>query len=411
MRRHSEIWTVAGVCRRQATINPQPAYQRGPVWTLPQKQLLIDSILRDLDIPKLYLRELCRDDFLHEVIDGQQRIRAICEFRADYWPLSSECDAVAGQKLAGRKFSQVSDTVKDLYDQYELHFVILRDAEQEEVEEMFLRLQNGTTLKSAEKRNAMPGEMGRFVRELVKHPFFARLPFDNYRFTHDELAAQMTLLELEGVPTDVRSRHLEKMYCDHLDFEHGSAPAAKVRRVLSFLARAFKEKFAGLKKTAALSLYLLVSRLLDHFALEGREAEFRGWFHRFCKEQEADEALPEDRRDSRSVFYQEHCDRRTTSVESLGYRHDYLAISLLTAMPDLERADRKPVFTREQKLAVWTRDAGVCRVGKICRGAKCGWDEFEVQPILGWAEGGKATVANGRAACPDCMKAAYAKAS
>lgn len=411
MRRHSEIWTVAGICRRQAGINPQPAYQRGPVWTLGQKQLLVDSILRDLDVPKLYLRELVRDEFLHEVIDGQQRMRAVCEFRSDQWSLSWECDAVPGCKIAGKKFSQLPDAVKDLFDQYELHFVILRDAEQEEVEEMFLRLQNGTTLKSAEKRNAMPGEMGRFVRELVKHPFFARLPFDNYRFTHDELAAQMTLLEIEGVPTDVRSRHLERMYCDHLEFAHDGPVAAKVRRALSFLARAFKEKPAGLKKTAALSLYFLTSRLLDTHALEGREADFRAWFGRFCREQDGDESLPEDQRDPRSVFYQEHCDRRTTSVESLGYRHDYLAISMLNVIPDLERADRKPIFTREQRLAVWARDGGMCRVGKACGGRKCEWDAFEITPVIGWAEGGKATVANARTACPECMKAAYAKAS
>jgi hypothetical protein len=30
-------------------INPKPAYQRGPVWPRKQKQLLKDTILRDLD--------------------------------------------------------------------------------------------------------------------------------------------------------------------------------------------------------------------------------------------------------------------------------------------------------------------------------------------------------------------------
>lgn len=32
-----------------------PSYQRSPVWALSQKQLLIDSILRDIDIPNYTL--------------------------------------------------------------------------------------------------------------------------------------------------------------------------------------------------------------------------------------------------------------------------------------------------------------------------------------------------------------------
>ena len=112
MCRHSEIWTVAGVVRRQAAINPQPPYQRGPVWTLAQKQLLVDSILRDLDIPKLYLRELAEEDWLHEVIDGQQRMRAICEFRADAYPLAVECDAVPAHDIGGKLYSQFPTTYR-----------------------------------------------------------------------------------------------------------------------------------------------------------------------------------------------------------------------------------------------------------------------------------------------------------
>lgn len=40
-------------------INTHPDYQRkGEVWTLQKKQLLIDSILNDYDIPKLYFHQL-----------------------------------------------------------------------------------------------------------------------------------------------------------------------------------------------------------------------------------------------------------------------------------------------------------------------------------------------------------------
>ena len=35
------------------SINTNPDYQRPPVWTRSQKQLLIDTILRNYEIPKL----------------------------------------------------------------------------------------------------------------------------------------------------------------------------------------------------------------------------------------------------------------------------------------------------------------------------------------------------------------------
>jgi hypothetical protein len=50
----------------------------------------------------------------------------------------------------------------------------LSETDEDEVREMFLRLQNGTTLKAQERRNAMPGKMRDFIKNLAEHPFFHR---------------------------------------------------------------------------------------------------------------------------------------------------------------------------------------------------------------------------------------------
>jgi hypothetical protein len=49
--------------------------------------------------------------------------------------------------------------IATIIDSYNLDFVILDTQNEDEIREMFLRLQNGTTLKAQEKRNAMPGRM------------------------------------------------------------------------------------------------------------------------------------------------------------------------------------------------------------------------------------------------------------
>ena len=84
-------WTVYTISQRQKKINPRPQYQRAPVWNKTKKQKLIDSILRGYDIPKFYLRETPQSDkYEHEVVDGQQRLRAIWEFRTDGYELGDE---------------------------------------------------------------------------------------------------------------------------------------------------------------------------------------------------------------------------------------------------------------------------------------------------------------------------------
>ena len=60
-------------------------YQREPgIWSLEDKQYLIDSILKKLDLPKFYFRKL--DDKKYEIVDGQQRLETIWNFyKDDLW--------------------------------------------------------------------------------------------------------------------------------------------------------------------------------------------------------------------------------------------------------------------------------------------------------------------------------------
>ncbi len=87
-------------------------------------------------------------------------------------------------------------------DVYPLYVVVVEDTDEDEIREMFLRLQNGTTLRAQEKRNAYPGKMRNFVRELSKHPFFEKVGFKNSRYTYDLIVAQLVCLEMAGGPTN-----------------------------------------------------------------------------------------------------------------------------------------------------------------------------------------------------------------
>jgi hypothetical protein len=116
-----------------------------------------------------------------EVVDGQQRLRTIWGFVDGAFSLARDADPIGSTKIAGCKYADLEDELRIAIDTYTLDVVILEDTDEDEVREMFLRLQNGTTLKAQEKRNAMPGAMRDFVKGLVDHPFFASCFFSNSR--------------------------------------------------------------------------------------------------------------------------------------------------------------------------------------------------------------------------------------
>jgi len=104
-------------------------------------------------------------------------------------------------------------------DTYALDVIVMTDTDDEEVREMFLRLQNGTSLKAQEKRNARTGNMREFVKQLASHKFFENCNFDNIRYTFDLIAAQMIKLELSGGPCNVKNADLNKMYEEGKTFD------------------------------------------------------------------------------------------------------------------------------------------------------------------------------------------------
>ena len=405
MQLNKKPWPLFTVCSLKARIDPTPDYQRPAVWSRAQKQLLIDTILRGYDIPKFYWRKVGKSPDRYEVVDGQQRLRTIWEYQGGKFRLPHDADAIDGLTVAQVRYEDLPEDLRLKFDSYTLDIVVVDEADDEEVRDLFLRLQNGTTLKAQEKRNAFSGAMRDFVKELVQHPFFASCGFENTRFTHDLVAAQMTLLELEGGPANIKNADLNRMYQAHTNFNSASGKAAKIRRVLNFLRETFPEKTPELERYSAISLYVLVSHLLERYAISSGAAEIANWFIQFEIYRRAQRELPEGECDRHVFTYQERTSHSTDSEDSLQWRHDYLLGLLLDRFADLQLKDDQRIFTHDQRLAIYRRDNSLCQVKIHCDGAKCEWDHWEADHIEAWSTGGRTTVANGQVACPACNAA------
>ena len=398
-------WPIASVFGIRERVDTRPDYQRPAVWTQSQKQLLIDTILRSYDIPKLYWRKVGSGPDRYEVVDGQQRLRAIWEYCSGELALPRDADPIDGCQIAGMKYAQLPDDLRIAFDTYALDVIVLSEVDEEEVREMFLRLQNGTSLKAQEKRNAMPGRMRDFVKELAGHPLFAHCGFTNARYLFDHVSAQVTLIELTGGPCHVKNANLNAMYRDQAEFEAAGPKAKKIRRVLDYLLRMFPEKTPELERFNVISLYVMVSQLLERYVVPDRGAEIASWFLDFETHRRAQAQLSEDEADPEMVVYHEKTSHSTDALDSIQWRHDFLMRKLFEAVPDIELKDDQREFSREQRLAIFRRDGSICQVCLRCDGARCEWDNWAADHLQPHSLGGKTTVANGQVACIACNSA------
>ena len=59
----------------------RPDFQRNEVWSKAAQIMLIDTIIKGIPIPKVYIKSIIRDGNTYRVvIDGQQRLTAILKF-------------------------------------------------------------------------------------------------------------------------------------------------------------------------------------------------------------------------------------------------------------------------------------------------------------------------------------------
>lgn len=403
MEMNKKPWPITTTYGIKSRIDTNPDYQRPSVWSTSQKQLLMDTILRGYDIPKLYIRKVGSNPDKYEVVDGQQRLRAIWSFIAGDFRLSKDIDPINGNDIASKYYTELPDDIRSDFDVYPLDVIVLSEADEEEVREMFLRLQNGTTLKAQEKRNAMPGQMRSFVKDIVQHDFFKKsVNFANKRFTHDHVAAQICLLELTGHACNIKDKDLNKMYEDNAVFDDKSVKAKKIKKVLDYLLLMFPDKTPELERYNVISLYIIISSLMEKYVISGRDIEIRDWFIEFEQYRRDQEQLPEEDSDTEIVSYHEKISHSTDAFDSLESRNIYLTRKLFEKIPNLEQKDDQRIFDQEQRLAIYRRDKGLCQLKIRCDGIKCDWDNWHADHIVPWSRGGKTTVENGQVACANC---------
>ena len=149
----------------------RPDFQRQEVWSRAAMVMLMDTILQNIPMPKIFLKAVIRgDDTYRIVIDGQQRIRAILSFLRNEFNLSSPYNG----EYVDLYYDDLPGQVKDDFLSYKIDVNEIRNATDEIVREIYSRVNKyNIALNKQELRRAdFPGQFLKLSEELSQHEFF-----------------------------------------------------------------------------------------------------------------------------------------------------------------------------------------------------------------------------------------------
>jgi len=246
-------------------------YQREVIWSRDQQEMLLDSIVQNIDIPKIYLARVeGNENFDFECIDGKQRMTTLLSF---FKPEPGEDNPlrvrVAGEQYTYKRLKKDLPQIAAKIEEYEISFVIYPEIDDEEfIREIFRRLQLGVRLNSGELLKTYMGKMRDFVyKEMGKDaPFLRHTGLSEKRFSRQFTLAQICINSFKRDETGefVRARYddLADFFKQQYKLDDDDRNLGRIRKVLRIMDKYFGDEASMISSRAvAVSAYLFVERL------------------------------------------------------------------------------------------------------------------------------------------------------
>ena len=204
-------------------IDMNPPYQRhGRLWSKSDKAFLIDSILNEFDVPKIYVADFTFGDsklntnkMAYAIIDGKQRLEAMFDFFEGRLTLDKDFEYLGDSKikLGGLGYPDLRKNypdIADVFDNFALSVMRVITDNKEKINELFVRLNRSKPLTGAEIRNAMAGPVPELTRLVADHELFRSLiKFPITRGQDKNAAAKLLLFEHSQKPVESKRKNLD----------------------------------------------------------------------------------------------------------------------------------------------------------------------------------------------------------
>jgi hypothetical protein len=400
--------------RRENNLLTIPSFQRGEVWSIYQKQLLIDSLLREIDIPKLYFSEYEKDGReCWDIVDGQQRVSAIVSFIKNEFSIKDDAEPVDGYEVAGKMMKQLSAEIADKITDANLDCVHLLNHTEDEVSDIFVRQNEGADLKAPEKRAGLPGNVPKIILDLSKHKLFSSkeklIDFKDKRRDYEDVCAKVFDEFINKQISSLKPDKLRKTYMDNQKILLDDPVVKNIQKTFNFLYSAFKGKTANLKKFSIRRLSYLANEMLENYNISKFASEFGDAFINFEVNRLEDNKIDEEER--RNPMYSEfkNC-TRGDNIAGQNYIHETLKKTILKDIPQLILLDPKRAFDDAERYVIFHNANGKCQGSKKyhwyvedeCKGTVEWGKTFHADHVDPHSNGGKTLLENGQALCSVC---------
>lgn len=389
--KQNKIYPISTIVEllRSNHLDLEPDYQRGDVWKPKQRSALIDTVLNDLDVPKLYWFEKGPGKF--EVVDGKQRITTFRMF------LDNELELDGGE-YDGLFFRDLPVDIKSRVLEFKVVVMQLSGDRWDEdiVQDMFLRLQNGTPLNPAEKRRAIMGKIGPIVDDMAATKVMSEnCAIPESRYGREDAAAKIIHLAL-GNP-DIKAKAIEETYKKgDLNENHEKIKAAK--RALNILSRGFNGRGVFFKKYSIISATTAIIELLAEYSFTDKETCIADALQLVEAKRKANDKDPlpgEEGQELTKLTAAARSDR----ADHIKFRRDFYRKVIISA--GITPVDQRRAFSSEEKAAIYFRDGKLC---KSC-GKEFSIDQLEVDHIMPFSRGGLTELTNAQLLCVTCNRA------
>lgn len=236
--------------KEQGVLVLSPKFQRRGVWGAGARSYFMDTILRGYPVPPLHLRLVKNPTrgMVRDVIDGQQRLRALFDFIEGNYKLSPQLDA----EWAGKSYDQLEQIDRDQIESYRFQIYQYQNIDDATVLEIFARINTySVALNAQELRH------GRHFGEFRQSAY--SLAFNHLQFWRDsrifseaalarmneaQLTSELLIMQMDGLQDKKKS--VDDFY-RHLDSAWGQNPEpwdSKTRANIpqQWLSRATSEK-------------------------------------------------------------------------------------------------------------------------------------------------------------------------
>lgn len=411
MKIYKKVFPIFSLVNIKMDIEINSKFQRPSVWSLSQKQLFIDSLLRNYDVPKIYLRKIADNPEQYTVIDGQQRLRAIWEYFAGGFNTGKDSKPINFGECKDVPYEMLPIDLMVRLHTYNMDLVIIETERDDAIRDMFVRFQSGTSLKDQEKRKIEAGQIGELIQSVSGHKFFQSVAFAQSKSDVELVASQIMCMELSSDFTSIKNADLDTMYQNHGNLESDSAVTKAITENLNHFLEIFPRSFPELDKPNVITLYCLIRILKRDFEFRDLKDDLRSWFVDFEKKRHRLYQIIESGRGLEGadvhdyVAYREKTTQGAESAESIEFRTNFLLHRFLGKFTHLNRKDNQMFFTEAQKRCIYVRDKGMCRLKITCDGSeilgKENWS-WHCDHKVAWDDGGLTSVENGQVSCIGC---------